>query len=119
MNVRRIVRVIFVLLTGLALLLTLSPVTWPEENPEAATAGGLTIAASFALIAVFPSWRGLLLAPAALCFGLALLPPAAGDPDPEASTRIAVGVGIVLLAAALWPSVARIRRRMTDKQPPP
>jgi hypothetical protein len=110
-------RILFLLLTAAALWLAFSPGP-DEKDPGAATGGGLVFAASFALLAAFPTWRGLQLGLGVFLLGTVFLPPAAGDKNPEAANAAAIILAAVFLAVAVWrfvaklPFVAEFRRRI-------
>ena len=110
------VRLLFALLTVAALILAFLPTDPTEEAPAAATGGSLAFAACFGLIAIFPTWRGLLLGLAAGIGGLAVVPPVTTDAEPATTSTLALVSAAVLAAFAVWPFIGRFRRRIASSE---
>lgn len=107
-QVHRLQNAIRVVCAGLALVVlgfTFAPQELPA--PEGSVLFGVVLAASLGLLAVVPTWRGLLLAIALSLAGTTLLPPAADDPDPQSTNRIAFAVSAFLTLWAAWTSITR------------
>ena len=104
-RIQKAVRVVCAGLTLVVLGFTFAPQELP--SPEGTVLFGVVFAASLGLLAVVPTWRGLLLATALFLAGTTLLPPAAEDPDPQATNRGALAVSAFLTLWAAWTSITR------------